>query len=225
MLSVGERRSIHKTIAMKMLSNRTIDVSDIDAILVQALAGRSTICLSKVAYMALVADFREVEQLSEHILFFRFATTDTPIYPGDPSVSVMLRLAQFKLAAATGSGDNVSRVVAALVEEIDAIQDEEAKWILESAALPTVLSTMGIANHLDDWVVRLLRLHTMVEKDKFLQERVSNMEESMMGQANRSLADCSVSEAPILPAWIGLNTSSFNSVNWITRTCTLAYSS
>ena len=54
MLSVGERRSIHKTIAMKMLSNRTIDVSDIDAILVQALAGRSTICLSKVAYMALV---------------------------------------------------------------------------------------------------------------------------------------------------------------------------
>ena len=33
-----------------------------------------------------------------------------------------------------------------------------------------------IANHLDDWVVRLLRLHTMVEKDKFLQERVSNME-------------------------------------------------
>ena len=39
----------------------------------------------------------------------------------------------------------------------------------------------------------------------------------MMGQANRSLADCSVSEAPILPAWIGLNTSSINSVNWITR--------
>ena len=62
----------------------------------------------------------------------------------------MLRLAQFKLAAATGTGNNVSRVVTALFEEIDAIQDEEAKWILESAALPTVLSTMGIANYLDD---------------------------------------------------------------------------
>ena len=175
MLPCGERRSIHETAATKMLSNRTIDVSDIDAILVHALAGRSPFCLSKVAYMVLVSDFRTVEQLSENVLFFRFATTDSPIYPGEPLVSVMLRLAQFKLAAATGAGNNVSRVVAALFKEIDTIQDVEAKWIVERAALPTVLGTMGIANHLDDWVVRLLRLQTMVEKDEFLQERVSNL--------------------------------------------------
>lgn len=178
MLTCGERRRIHEAVATKMLSNRVIDVSDIDAILVQALAGKSTFCLSKVAHMVLVADVRTVEQLSEHVLFFRFARTDSQIYPSDPSVSVLLRLAQFKLAAATEAGENIRRVVGVLFEEIDALQDDETKWIFESAALPIVLSTMGIANHLDDWIVRLLRLHTMVEKDEFLQERVSKLKSS-----------------------------------------------
>ena len=115
----------------KMLSNRTIDVSDIDAILVQALAGRSQFGLAKVAYMTLVADSRTIEQFAEHVLFFRFATTDGPLCAWDPLVSVMLRLAQFRLAAGTGSGINVSGIVAALFGEIGAIPEGDRRRVRE----------------------------------------------------------------------------------------------
>ena len=188
MLSSEERQRIHKIIVTKMLSHRTIDVSDVDAVLIQALAGRSRFALTRVAYMALVADSRTIEQIADHVLFFRFARTDAPIYPWDYSVSVTLRLAQFKLAAATGSDNNVSRIVGALLEEIGAIPEGESKRVLESTALLVVLGTMSIANHLDDWVARLRRLQTIVENDEFLQVRVFHLSSASDGLGTPFLA-------------------------------------
>ena len=178
MLHPDEQRRIHETIAIQMLAKRTIDVRDFNIILVHAFACRSAVCLTNLAYMVLSADSRTTEQLAEHDLFFRFATTDAPIYREDALVSVVLRLVQFKLAATTSSGNIISRIVAALFDEIGAIPEGERKHVIECVALQTVLSTKDIANYLDDWVALLLRHETIIETDEFLQGRVTDLEDT-----------------------------------------------
>ena len=175
-LSPNEIRHIHETIAIQMLANSTIDVSDIDVILVHAFTGKSASCLTKLAETVLLADSRTVAQLAEHVLFFRFLKTDAPIFPEDSLVSAVLRLVQFQLAAVTVLQNNISRIVAALFDEIASMPEGERKRVLEHTALMTVLSTMGIANHLDDWVALLLRLETMVQANEFLQTLAAEIE-------------------------------------------------
>ena len=176
MLSFEEKLCIHKTIAAGMLNVHTIDASDVDTILTHALAGKSEQSLTAVARMVLSADLNTAKVLSQQVLFFQFIRTDTPIFPSQITVSALLRLAQFKLLTTTSSGDNLSQITSALFDEISYMPEGEQKRGIESTALILVLNTAGIANHLDDWVSRLLRLQHLVEADEFLQDLVASFE-------------------------------------------------
>lgn len=176
MLSSDNIRHIHETIAIKMLANSTIDVSDMDVIWVHASAGKSAFCLTRLAQTVLSANLRTVAQIAEHMLFFRFLRTDAPIFPENPLVSAMLRVVQFKLEVATSPQNNISRIVDTLFDEISTIPEGESKLVLEYTALTTVLSTMGIANHLDNWVGLLLRFENRVQTSEYLQSLVVKVE-------------------------------------------------
>ena len=175
MLSPDEQRRIHETIAVQMFGKGTINASDFDTIMMHAIAGKSPQSLAMLALSVLSADPRTLDVLAEHILFFRFYRTDVPIYPEDPSASGMLRLAQFKLAAATDEGNKVSDIAAALFKEIGGLPEGEIRRALEAIAVVSVLCTMGVANYLDDWVALLLRLKTMVDNNEFLRSLMANV--------------------------------------------------
>ncbi len=175
-LPSNEQKRIRETIAVQMLGKGPINASDFDTIMMHAIAGKSPQSLAMLALSVLSADSRTLGMVAEHLSIFRVLRTDVPIYREDPSASVMLRLAQFKLAAAAGEGNDISDIAAALFNEISGLPEGEMRRVLEVMAVATVLCTMGVANYLDNWVALLLRLKTMVETDELLQDLVANVE-------------------------------------------------
>ena len=175
MLPPDEQRRIHETIAGKMSGKGTIDANDFDTIMMHAVAGKMPQILAMLGLSVLSADPGTLGMLAEHILFFRFYRTDVPIYSEDPSASGMLRLAQFKLAAATDEGNKVSDIATALFKEIGGLPEGEIRRALEAIAVASVLCTMGVANYLDNWVALLLRLKTMVDNNEFVRSLMADV--------------------------------------------------
>ena len=176
MLTLDEQTRIHEAIAVQMLSNRKIDASDADSILMHAIAGKSPQSLAMLAKSVLMTDSRTLEMLAEHLTLLPLFRTDRLIFPENPSVSVTLRLAQFKLAAAAREGKNLSDIAAALFDETSAVPAGEMRRAFEAAALTTVLNTMGIANYLDNWVELLHRFKAIVESDNLMQNLWANID-------------------------------------------------
>ena len=175
MLSTDEQQRVHESIAVHMLSKETLYTSEVDQIMVHALSGKSTESLIMLALGILSTDARTYEILAEHTLFL-YIPTDKPIYREDPVVSGILRIAQFKLAAAIDETDNISNIVTTLFREISVIAEDEVRDNLEAMALIAVLSTIGIANHLDNWINLLLRCIEMVESNESLQYLIENVQ-------------------------------------------------
>ena len=175
-LSPDERMQIHETIAVQMLSKRKIDASDADAILMHAIAGKSAYSLALLAGSVLTANSGTLQILAEHLTVLPLFRTDVPMFPENPSVSGMLRLAQFKLAAAAADGKKASDSATALFDEIGRVPRGELRRAFDAMALSGVLCTLGVANYLDNWMSILRRFKAMVEGDDFLQGLRANLE-------------------------------------------------
>ena len=175
MLPPDVQQRIDETLAVQKLRKRTIDASDADTILAHAILGKSPQSLIALAQGVLSSDLRTLEMLAEQLLLLRFSQTDVLIYAHDPLVSGSLRLAQFKLAAAAGEGNEVSDIAAALFREIGDFPKGKPKRALEAMAVITVLGTMGVANCLDNWVTLLLRFKTMEKANAFLQDIIARV--------------------------------------------------
>ncbi|MEA2984382.1 MAG: hypothetical protein QOD94_636, partial [Alphaproteobacteria bacterium] len=93
----------------------------------------------------------------------------------------MLRLAQFRLAAASGEGSDISETAAALLREMDTEQDATIRRGFEALALSTVLTSLGIAEHLGGWVAWLRRFRALVESDADLQGFKNTVEAGSSG--------------------------------------------
>ena len=91
----------------------------------------------------------------------------------------MLRLAQFKLVAATGEGGAVSDIATALFNEASGIPEVKSRRVFEQMASGVVLSTLGVANYLDNWVALLVSFKTMIKTDDFLKGLVANLERTV----------------------------------------------
>ena len=179
MLSLEEQKCVHGTIAVQMLERDSIDTSDIDSIIMHAILGKSPESLAILTRIILSTESHELEMLAEHLLIFRLSRTDRPIYPEEPLVSGMFRLAQFKLAVAANEKEKFSEIVAAIFNEIVSIPQGEARRAFEAAALFMVLCTIGIANYLDDWLAHFLRFKATFIDDDFLQGLVANIDSAV----------------------------------------------
>ena len=177
MLTRDKQKSIHQAIATQMLGKHKIDASNFDAIMIHAIKGKSPNSLIMLANSVLSSDYPVLKGLAEHLSVFRFFRTDVRIYPDSASVSGMLRLGQYKLAVAAGEEGTISDIATALFNEIRDLPEGESKRILEVPALSLVLTTMGVANHLDNWIALLLRLRTLVEANDYVQRLAANADD------------------------------------------------
>ena len=177
MLPTSERQKVHETFAVRMADNRTIDASDANTMMVHAIAGRVPQILVGISQSVLTADAHTLEMLAEHLYLFRFAKVDEPMYPEDPKASWILKLAQFKLAAAAGDGKRVSEIVTALFRDVASLPSED-RDSLEVLAVLVVLCTVGVANYLDDWLSLLQRLRSIVEANGFFQNLTSKFQKN-----------------------------------------------
>ena len=188
MLGADEQKRIHKTIARQMLASGSIDAIDVNTMLLHAIWGESTTSLAVLTQNLMTADADTRNVLAENVPTLRLLRTDRQIYPGHAALSIMLRIVQFKLAAALDRSSNIAGIVAALFNEIGEMADDESKRILEEMVLIQVLSTIGIAKHLDNWVALLVRMKSMVEANSYLQSLAANVERSDETRGSNYLA-------------------------------------
>ena len=168
LLTAEELGQVHRVIAEETIRVQPIDAGDIDTVLVHGLAGRSEASLAKVSAAINVADDETRRALAAHSAVFPMLTTAGPIFSEHLLISVMLRLAQLRLATASdehdGAGD-LGDVVEALVRELDALPADLAGDDLETVVLVAILGNLGIANHVGSWVELLSRFRRLERLD------------------------------------------------------------
>ena len=166
MLTPEEQRQVHHTIATQMFHDTPIDVSDIDTILVHGLAGNSEDILLRLSHLINAVDDKTHEGLGKHLIAFRLLDTSKPIYPKDLPISAMLRLAQFRLVAASDEPERSADVANALLRDAEAIPRDLVEPDLEIAVAASILNNIGIANHIQGWVGLLSRFRNLFQSDE-----------------------------------------------------------
>lgn len=179
-LTIIEQRKIHALVARHMLSRGTIDASQANMILGHALVGKAEDCLLPLARSVMTADQETLALVAEHFFVLCILSTDAPIYPDNLMLSGMLRLAQFRLYAASGKDTSIAACAAGLLREIAAEPDAQLRENFEAMALSTMLVNVGIANYLPQWLALLRRFRELVEGDRYLRNLMTNVE-SMPG--------------------------------------------
>jgi hypothetical protein len=169
MLTSEAQQTIHAAIAVQMLSKRRIDAVDADWILMHGLLGGEDRSLFRLARAILTVDSKTVELLRDHLIVFPLLQTDRPIFPANSAVSLMLRLAQFKLVAAREDKEQIAGCAEALLREANEGTGEVAK-LFEGLALASILNTVGIASFVPNWVELLQRFKMNVEAIPILED-------------------------------------------------------
>ena len=168
-LTPDEQRKVHHAIAARSLEQGTIDVTDANIVFMHALIGKSNLALFALAASVVKASPEELHILHEWFFSLRDAQTDRLIYPESVPISRMLRLAQFKLLAQGDDSSEISACVTALLSEADTETDDEMQSASTVLELSAVLGTVGIANHLANWIDLLLRLMDALDAQPDLQ--------------------------------------------------------
>lgn len=174
--TASEQAQIHAFIAKQLLSRRAIDISQASMILGHALAGKAEDCLLLIADSVMRASQEALTLLSENFTLLRVLGADNLIYPENVFLSRILRLAQFRLLAASADGAAIGACATALLREIAADPDPQLREHFEAVALSTMLFNLGSANYLPEWMALLRRFRTLVESNKDLQDFKINVE-------------------------------------------------
>ena len=168
MMSVSERTRIHSAIATQLTAGGNINGRDVDEILLHAMQGKHQQILFGLARSILSLGERAVGTLSDNTTAFKLLRTDAPIYPENLRISTLLRLAQFKLVAVTEDGEKIAKCASALLSEVDRESKGELRSAFRAVAFGIVLGTIGIANHLDNWLDLLQKFESVTRADAFL---------------------------------------------------------
>jgi len=165
MLSADQQKSLHSSIAALTLRRRSLTPTDVDAIFTHALAGEEAGVLAALSRILLAANEDETTGLASQLIVLPLLRTDRLIVPDNPLVSLLLRLAQFKLDMA-GERSKARELLNALLHEFEELnEDGELGAATRAMVFSTILSQMGIANYLDDWVGRLVDFASMKNVD------------------------------------------------------------
>jgi hypothetical protein len=169
MLTAEAQQAVHAAIAIQMLVNRRIVAADASRIMMHGIFGKESSCLFMLANGVLTAK-EKAELLRERFYMLPLVRMDQPIFPTNPAVSLMLRFAQFKLVAAGDDPENTAACVDALFREVSDVKDAQMRTMFDGLALVSVLSTIGIASSVPQWVELLQRFQVSVDASPVLKQ-------------------------------------------------------
>jgi hypothetical protein len=131
-----------------------------------------------LAYSVITAEPKAEELLQEHFFMLPMLRTDQPIFSENRTISVFLRLAQFRLVASKEEPKDTAACVDALLREAGGESDATLRSLLESIALGLVLNTIGIASSVPNWIELLQRSRTLTEANPILKELKKDTEKA-----------------------------------------------
>lgn len=176
MLLSDQQQVIHGAIASQFMSEGSVSASDVDKVILHAILGKNEPVLVSLTHKLLTSGDQVISFLAENLALLKVFETDKPIYPGNLHISSMLRLVQFKVLAAGQDKSGIGSCVRALLKESEELDPGEARNMLQVLSLGKVLATMGIANHLDNWIELLFRFNSIANGNEYSRDLLANME-------------------------------------------------
>lgn len=170
MLMPEQQGVIHNQIAEQFLADNTVNGGELDLIVTHALLGKNEGVLARISISIISADKSTLEQLAENLTAFKLLRTDSPIYSSNHIVSILLRIAQFKILVTRRERGAINDCATALISETESSRKDEMGETLTAAALGTILITLGIGDYLDNWMCLLKEYQTLINSNKFLRE-------------------------------------------------------
>lgn len=163
-LSASEQDEVHRRAARHHLCDTTLNVEFADAGFIHALKSNEETALSRLAMSVIRSSHENIGKLSSWLNGLRLIRTDKEVFPKNPTISRMLRLAQVLLDAGAEQHPRLREKWAALQREISGEPDEHIRESFEHLALAKLLLSPAAAE-LPDWVGLLLRFNSLAAKD------------------------------------------------------------
>ncbi len=186
MLTHEDQVVIHAAIARQMLQKRSISATEANGILMHGIVGKDESVLSHLAYAVLMSEGATTDQLRDQLFTLLLLRTDEPVFPENLIVSILLRLAQFKLVASGDDAEATAACVAALLREVGQVRDDQPRGMLEGMALGSILNTIGIASAVPNWIDLLQQYKEKIETSAPLRD-LKKSAEAILAEDNRKL--------------------------------------
>jgi hypothetical protein len=164
-LSPAEQTAVHWRAAETLAATASIRADRADAALLHALVGKASSVLVKLALTVIGTSYKDLASLTRWFTMLRMVRTDRLIYPDDPNVSRLLRIAQALLEAESEDRSRLQEVMETLWREIAEEPDPAPREALEYMALAKLLLCRGLAAAGVDWVALVARFDALTDAD------------------------------------------------------------
>lgn len=162
-LSPAAQLKVHAAAANILLRGPSLDVQDASAGLTHALLARSAEPLQRLALSVITANEDTRSRLASWFSALQALRTDQPIFPENPALSRLLRLAQVLLVGASEDAVGLTKKWSALRAEIAEDPDDDARAKFEQLAYAKVLLERRMAET-PNWVSDLVRFDELLKR-------------------------------------------------------------
>lgn len=171
----AECRAIHHCIARTLLDSKDLSVLDAGTMLRHALRSEDGQLVAAFAMSVVGCNTEALDLIAPFVGELWTLPTDTPIFPGDPTASAMLRLAQLLMLLPHGSASTAQQCWTALQREWKQVKIK-VEIPFEGMALSKLLLHPRTGELFPDWIELLLRLDWLTESDVHLAEASCNFQ-------------------------------------------------
>lgn len=139
-------KAVHGAIALSIIGRESIDQFEVGTAFFHAFMAKHTTVLAKLAYNISTTDSKNSYLLYDAMSWFALMGLEDgqKILPENPSVDLMLRLAQYKLIASAPESDKALAVIERIEETLNEIEPPELKVYSEALAYGMVLNTLEV---------------------------------------------------------------------------------
>lgn len=182
-LSETIKAQIHKQIVDDLLTRRPFPAEYLGLLLGHAFISRHEHGLNWLAMAVLTTHHENRKMMAEHLLLFTFLDVekDKLLFPENMFTSAMLRLAQFKIAAAANETKQLRILADRLIAEARLFSSKETSLNFLYTAIGTILMERTSEIQPNKWMPLLLELEDLVSGDKDLIKLIKKLDPAKEG--------------------------------------------
>ena len=171
-MSANETNAVHEAIALDIMSKRRLVPSDVGAILSHALAAHSEQALVYLSRGIMFSNPAALQAIGDEVFWFPTLALGKSqrLFDQNPVVEIFLRLAQFKVAAASKQTDNANAIIDRTEELLSEDDNEKFRSTSYVMAYSTFLNTIEVPIDPGKVVKMLSFLADASKKNKHLQD-------------------------------------------------------
>ena len=194
-LSAPETKAVHETIALRILGRKSVSPTEVGMAFIHALIAKSEGALIQLARGIIFSEPEALRAVGDIVSWIPAMALEPgqQLYRENPMVDLILRLAQYRIAAASRQGEKALVIMDRTFELLDQVKDVRPEKMSSIMAYSTFLNTIEIPIPPRRSVDMLSRLMDLAEDEKAFSEIVHNFKK--MEELGVPMAGLSPSQA------------------------------